>query len=377
MALVTITNYSATNLGDGLLKHIATFLLGLRSENVVIGHMAADNFVLLIPKSDFKKENFLPLKDVLNAYNKDFSYAVSIGLASVNCHVSDIRSVLEEARLANRTLKNRRGVSFAIYNKALSRSVLINQSIVPLLREGMHNHEFIPYYQPIVDSKTGKMVMAEALVRWISPTHGFMSPGEFIPILEKNGFIGELDYYIRDQVCSFIKKMSGEGKAFPISVNISRIELENPDFVDVLVKQVDGFGIDHSLLRLEITETTVMEHVQQSMRNVRDLKKEGFLLEMDDFGSGFSSLSVLRDLPFKILKLDLRFFIGKHTKKGSAIIKAIASLAKTINLSIIAEGVEIQAQEDFLSEVGIHYIQGYLHSKPLPEEKLLEFYKEK
>lgn len=121
----------------------------------------------------------------------------------------------------------------------------------------------------------------------------------------------------------------------------------------------------------------VMEKIQQSMKNVKELKKKGFYLEMDDFGSGFSSLSVLRDLPFDLLKLDLRFFIGKHSKKGSAIIRSIASLAQETGLCIIAEGVETQEQEDFLLENGIHYIQGYLHSKPLPEENLLEFYKRK
>jgi diguanylate cyclase (GGDEF)-like protein len=209
--------------GNQLLKHIATFLLTLRSENVVVGHLSSDNFVLLMPKATFNKEMFYPLDNILNAYNPDFSYAVSIGLASLNSQIDDIRTAQEQAQIANRSLKNTRGIAFAIYNKTLSHSVLINQSIVPLLRKGMLNHEFVPYYQPIIDSKTGKMVMAEALVRWFTPTKGMVSPNDFIPILEKNGFIGELDYYVRDQVCAFIKKRCEAGDAFPVSVNISRI----------------------------------------------------------------------------------------------------------------------------------------------------------
>src|SRR5574344_208308 len=207
--------------GNQLLKHIATFLLTLRSENVVVGHLSYDNFVLLMPKATLNKEMFYPLYNILNAYNPDFSYAVSIGLASLNSQIDDIRTAQEQAQIANRSLKNTRGIAFAIYNKTLSHSVLINQSIVPLLRKGMLNHEFVPYYQPIIDSKTGKTVMAEALVRWFTPTKGMVSPNDFIPILEKNGFIGELDYYVRDQVCAFIKKRCEAGDAFPVSVNIS------------------------------------------------------------------------------------------------------------------------------------------------------------
>lgn len=133
--------------------------------------------------------------------------------------------------------------------------------------------------------------------------------------MEKNGFIGELDYYVREKVCEFIVKNKEKGLPFPISVNVSRIEFNSPDFVKKLIAQVDKFGLDHSLLRIEITESLFMDKYTQSIKNIRKLKKSGFYIEMDDFGSGYSSLSILRDLDFDLIKLDLRFFASKTSKK--------------------------------------------------------------
>ncbi|MCB9207639.1 MAG: EAL domain-containing protein [Ignavibacteriales bacterium] len=184
-----------------------------------------------------------------------------------------------------------------------------------LIKKGNKNGEFETYFQPIIDSNTHKVVTCEALVRWKSLTQGLVGPSDFIPILEKNGFIGELDYYVREKVCEFIVKNKEKGLPFPISVNVSRIEFNSPDFVKKLIAQVDKFGLDHSLLRIEITESLFMDKYTQSIKNIRKLKKSGFYIEMDDFGSGYSSLSILRDLDFDLIKLDLRFFASKTSKK--------------------------------------------------------------
>lgn len=241
---------------------------------------------------------------------------------------------------------------------------------------GIENNEFEVYYQPIINTKDSKILLAEALVRWISPTLGFVRPDIFIPLLEQNGFISKLDYYVREKVCQYFRNKIDFGMVVrPISVNISKVELENPTFINDLIAQVDSYSIPRELLRLEITESSIMNNFDLFNSLLTKLKNEGFYLEMDDFGSGYSSLAAFSDFTFDLIKLDMRFFMGKEIIKKQSIVKHLANLAKEVGIEVIAEGVETKQQVDFLDGIGINQIQGYYYSKPLPQVELIKFIK--
>lgn len=311
----------------------------------------------------------------LTDYNKNFSFSLSIGIQIIKSDTFDIENAIEEAHIANRKLKTVRGISFRFYNDKEDKLIFTNQSIIPFIRSGLKNKEFTVYYQPIINSKTNEEVFTEALVRWNSKTLGFIKPNDFIPVLEKNGFITELDFYVREEVLRFLRAQIDKNDiVFPISVNISRLELENTEFPSLLQKQLEKYKIPTYLLRLEVTESIVMENPDIAKNTINTLKSYGFFLEMDDFGSAYSSLAVLREFPFDLIKLDMKFFKeNTHNIMASAIIEAISSLASKTNLEVIAEGVENEAIIKYLKKIDIHYIQGFFYSKPIPELDFLRF----
>jgi EAL domain-containing protein (putative c-di-GMP-specific phosphodiesterase class I) len=215
---------------------------------------------------------------------------------------------------------------------------------------------------------------AEALVRWQHPTWGFVSPGVFIPVFERNGFIFKLDQYMWEKTCQFLSESLAAGKKpLPVSVNVSRVDLFHSDVVQILINLVKKYDIPPRLLELEITESAYMDNAEQMIALVQSLKQAGFRILMDDFGSGYSSLNMLRDMPVDILKIDLHF-LGSHDKsgRGGNILNSIVRMAKWLRMPVIAEGVETRQQADFLRTIGCNYAQGFYFSHPVPLEKYKE-----
>lgn len=359
--------------GDELLKFFAVLLSSLSIPDSVIGHIESDNFLYFMPVESFKEEDFRGLYQVLCAYNEDFSFSVSNGVSLLSGNSGDIHKTLGEAHQANQKIKYIRGVSFRFYDEKKDASLFTSQSIVPYVKQALKDHEFFIHYQPIVDSRSAKTAFGEALVRWNSKKLGLIYPDYFIPVLEKNGFITDLDYYVREEVLSFMAGLINSGfTPFPVSVNISRLEIIDPLFPEKLKAQLDSHAVPVHLIRLELTESMVMENPEVISKNISGLKKLGFYLEMDDFGSAYSSLSVLKDLPFDLIKLDMKFFQeDKASVKSQAILQAVSALGQKAGLDIIAEGVEEEQQMEMLKKIGIHYIQGYYYSKPLPKEEFM------
>lgn len=215
------------------------------------------------------------------------------------------------------------------------------------------------------------MTGAEALVRWIHPEWGFMSPAEFIPLFEKNGFIHRLDKYIWKQVCELINKWKGEGyPLLPVSVNVSRIDIYQMDLADTLVSMAEKYGIDPSYLHLEITESAYSENPGQIINTVNQLRQHGFVIEMDDFGSGYSSLNMLNQMEMDYLKLDMKFIQNELSKpEERSILNYIIAMAHGIGLRVVAEGVETREQLNRLRDTGCDYVQGYYFAKPMPVEE--------
>lgn len=197
-----------------------------------------------------------------------------------------------------------------------------------------------------------------------------MSPGEFIPLFEKNGFIPELDYYVWDETCRTIAQWKQEGVPLvPISVNISRADFENPHLAELIGELTKKYGLDRSLLHLEITETAYTDNPQQLLDVVSSLRSMGFKIEMDDFGSGYSSLNMLSELPVDVLKLDMRFIQQKPHTEGRSVLNFVGSLARYMNLNMVGEGVETPEQVEKLREIGCSLAQGYYYAKPMPKEQ--------
>ena len=247
------------------------------------------------------------------------------------------------------------------------------QEILRNFETAIENNYIFPEYQPQVNHSTGRLIGAEALMRWEDPKLGRVMPSEFIPILEEYDLIYQADIHLFSSVCRFLKKLLEEGeRPIPISVNMSRHDIFNHDYVEAVESIRRAYDIPVEYLRLELTESSAiggMELVQNVLKRLHAL---GYKVEMDDFGSGYSSLNVLKDLDVDVLKLDMFFFTGQLRGRGGTIITTVVNMAKWLGIPVIAEGVETVEQAEFLKSIGCNYIQGYLYYKPMPERALVE-----
>ena len=245
------------------------------------------------------------------------------------------------------------------------------QRIVNSMKSALENHEFVVFYQPKYGLSDNQIAGAEALVRWKHPERGMISPGEFIPVFERNGFITKLDYYVWEQTCIQLRKWMDEGKnPLPISVNLSRISLYNKDIVNVICNLVDSYRIPRRLFQVELTESAYNTNPKAVQDMMQRLREEGFYILMDDFGSGYSSLNVLKDIVVDVLKMDMKFFAGDDREgRGENIMAAVIRMAKWLNMPVVAEGVERIEQVEFLRSIGCEYVQGYYFAKPMPVEE--------
>lgn len=235
--------------------------------------------------------------------------------------------------------------------------------------KALEERQFCAYFQPQYNHANGRLVGAEALVRWFHPEYGMQSPGEFIPVFESNGYITKLDLFIFEEVCRFVRKCLDNGiDTVPISFNVSRYDIYCCDFIDRMEEIRNKYDIPVKYLRVEITESAVIGGNEHMKKIVEKLHSIGYIVEMDDFGSGYSSLNVLKEIEVDIIKLDMIFFRGKIGGRGGIIISSVIRMANWLGTPVIAEGVETVEQADYMKSIGCEYIQGYLYSKPLPED---------
>lgn len=285
-----------------------------------------------------------------------------------------IALMCDRAKLAADTAKGQYRSSCTYYDDSIRRRLLREQKITDMMNEALRAGQFEIYFQPKYDLRSECLVGGESLIRWNHPELGFLSPGEFIPLFERNGFITELDLYVWDKTCEKIAGwIAARQEYVPVSVNVSRKDIYRPDLPKILGEIVKKHGLNPGQLHLEITETAYTENPEQLIRVVNELKQSGFIIEMDDFGSGYSSLNMLSELPVDILKLDMRF-IQKETARDNkrSILSFIISLAKWMNLLVVAEGVETREQIEILRDLECTYVQGYYYAKPMPEQEFLK-----
>ena len=364
--------------GDRVLCYVAELIDELSGENGFACRIGSDRFAFFTNTYGVALEQlFEQLFERLTAYKLPFAIACNLGVyVTGDADVSAV-AMMDRAILAQSKIKGSHTVKFNYYTEELRNDLLSEQEISGVMEEALAQEQFLVYYQPQYNHATGGLVGAEGLVRWKHPERGLISPGLFIPIFERNGFITKLDFYVFEHVCRFLRKCIDRNlPVVPISSNFSRYDIFQPQFVEKLEELRKKYDVPVKYLRVEITESVVVGGSARVNEIVRRLREHGYVVEMDDFGSGYSSLNVLREVDLDVIKLDMLFLSEKDdNNRGGTIISSIVRMAKWLDMPVIAEGVETVSQADFLKSIGCEYIQGYLYSKPLPEaefEVLLE-----
>lgn len=354
------------DVGTEVLANILDTLKSLCNKEQLYARLSADLFMVVTKYQDEKQlvEFIHYLESHLDHY-KDIHYRLAFGVYLVTEKTTEIRHMGDSASLARKTIKGNALQNIAFYKEDLKSILYSRKFVEDNMENALQTGQFVMYLQPKYSIADNEMIGAEALVRWIHPELGTISPINFIPVLEENGFIVKLDEYMWEQACIAIRRWIDEGKKpVPISVNVSRVHLLKDQLIITLKNLLEKYRIPREFLELEITETVQNINID---RVIRSLKKEGYTLLMDDFGSGASSLNTLKNTPFDVIKIDREFlndFI--ESERGQKIIAHTIHMTKDIGLDLIAEGVETKEQAAFLQDCGCDMAQGYYYAKPMP-----------
>ena len=355
--------------GDKLLRYIGKFLKEINLPLCVSGRLYADNFVVCYEAGKGDSRRMInTLQMVADSFAINNRTILSFGLYRIDDKTLPVSVMCDRANMALWKAKGNFKNPYCEYDEKMRQQVLKEQKIINAMEMAIQNKEFTLYLQPKYDIEKGTIIGAEALVRWISLENGFISPGDFIPVFENNGFVYEVDKFIWEESCRYLRKWLDEGReVHPISVNVSRIDLYVPKLVQHLVNLREKYQLPSQYLELEITESAYTEDPEQIITITRQLREAGFVILMDDFGTGYSSLNMLKDIQIDVLKLDMGFLKSSdYSAKGGNILTAILKMAESLKMQTIAEGVETKEQVEFLKSIGCRYVQGFYYSKPLP-----------
>lgn len=288
----------------------------------------------------------------------------------------DFNVAIDRCNIAKKTIKGRHSNAIAFYDGKMHDNALREKDFENVMPTALKEHEFMCYIQPKYGTNSRHIEGGEALIRWNSKEFGFVFPDQFIPISEKNGFVVELDFFILEEVCKAMRRWIDKGiTPVVISVNQSRMHLNNDDYIWRLREIVDKYGIPYEYIELELTESVFTENADLMLKIMQKLHDIGFKLSIDDFGSGYSSLNMLKDIPADVVKIDREFFNGTvNSQKGRAVISTVVDLAKNLDMQVISEGVETVEQVDFLQDIKCHMVQGYFFAKPMPIKEFEELW---
>ena len=382
-AFLNIKNFKVINknvgsrYGDMILRLYAAKIKNFLSKEDVFARLGGDNFIVLVSRD--RCEDFLdyisniPIKIIIGSEEHTFNISTRCGLYDIvdDIPVSKIMNYLdftiEQAKTSNHC-------NYFWFNKKEYESIIQLKDASLNFKASLKAHDFIVYYQPKVSLKDNSICGSEALVR-LKKDGKVIPPISFIPILEKEGTIRDLDFYVLEQVCNDLNDTISKGlKPVKTSVNFSKVHLHDSDFAARIIQTIDLHNIDHSLIEIELTESSAYEDLNALISFIAELKKHNLAVSIDDFGTGYSSLVLLKNISVDVVKLDKPFVddIDKEYDKDKVILKHIINLLNDINMEIVAEGVETSSQAEFLKNVGCNIIQGYLFDKPIPYEEFLE-----
>lgn len=377
-----INSFYGSKEGDRLICRVADIIKETMDcyGKCTYGRLTGDIFGICMPFEtvDVISQMIEGIQSRIARFFVPYFLETSAGIYIIEDNDMELSAVFEKAYIAAKKCKGNYMMRNTFYTTEMGEEVMREQRIVDAMETALREQQFMVYFQPKYELKGSKPYGAEALVRWQKPDGSLVPPGEFISIFEKNGFIIKLDYYVWENVCQFIRRELNAGRELaPISVNVSRVNLYNPRFLDSLIDLVEKYKISPKYLNLELTESAFVDNLMLVQKAVKYLHKAGFTIFMDDFGSGYSSLNTLKDIELDVLKIDMKFLSKGEEGKGAKILKAIVSMAKDLDMPVIVEGVEEKEQVEFLKGLGCDYIQGYYFAEPMTQEQYCELIKEK
>lgn len=360
-----------TKAGDDFLYHIGQLLQqAQRNYHGLAGYIGDDDFAIILPDShEILTSLSQELIKYVQQYEGSAGFLPAFGIYRIDDKALPVNSMYDRAAMALSSVKGNYAHRTSWYDTEIMQKMERNHVLLSEVQRALDNQEFLFYAQPKCNLSTGKIIGLESLIRWQHPERGLIPPGEFIPLLEQNGFISNLDLYIWEKVCQSVRNWLDHGRrAIPISVNVSRVDIYTLDVVEIFQRLVAKYRLDPVLIEIEITESAYVEEYNIITSVVEKLRGAGFTVLMDDFGSGYSSLNMLKDVNVDIIKLDMKFLDMNEQSagKGLGILEAIANMARMMGLRIIAEGVETKEQIDLLLNMGCIYGQGYYFYRPLP-----------
>lgn len=359
----SVNDVMGVKAGDRLLSELGHRLRsysGHTTDIPVVGHIEADHFAALHdPSGQSAEELFRYLQSWLTTQEAEYHMNCRLGVYPITDPTVDPTVMCDRALQALRSTKGSFTNRLARYDASMRQKRMEEQTLTDEMLPALHNGQFVIYYQPQVNYSTGELIGAEALVRWNHPRKGLLPPAVFLPLFEHSGQITQLDNYVWENVCRQLKSWREKpgGRIVPVSVNISRVDTYGEDLTARLTALTEKYEIPRELLRLKITESAYMGDAQRLCQTVRRLSAEGFTIEMDDFGSAYSSLNMLKDIAVDILKLDMKFLSDtENSARSGNILSSVVRMARWLKLPVIAEGVETQQQADYLCSIGCLYM---------------------
>lgn len=361
--------------GDGLLSSIAQRLNSLQEQvNGIAGYMGNDDFAILLPNQpDILQTLQDQITGSVKEYGENAGFLPAFGVYAIQDEILSASAMYDRACLAQSTIKGNYARRICWYHKDMMLQMENDHLLLSEIQSALEKREFTFYAQPQYNMLTGRIVGLESLVRWVRPNGELVSPAQFIPTLEKNGFIGELDWYVWEEVCRHVRHWLDKGyRVVPVSVNVSQVDIYTMDVVQCFQDLIKLYELDPKFIQIEITESAYAEEYEIINNVVRRLQAIGFTVLMDDFGSGYTSLNILENANVDILKLDMKYIaVDEHGQgKSTKILNSIVNMAQMAGLRLIAEGIDHKTQVDFLVDMGCIYGQGYYFQSPLPITEL-------
>ena len=363
--------------GKSAIETLTDMLYNIISQNAgtkeAFAHMESGDFAMMLEYTSEQElsERLKQLMQQLESVGNGSRLYFNMGVSRVIDAKGDPEEVYNQAYIARASINDENADSINWFSEKLREQQIWERKVENDMQGALERHEFQMYLQPKYTTNGEKVGGAEALVRWIHPTEGFVPPGRFIPIFEKNGFILQLDDYMINEVAKYQAKWISEGKkVVPISVNVSRAHFLNDNLAEHIRNIIDSYCVPHECIELELTESAFFDDKNALIATVKKMQEFGFVVSMDDFGAGYSSLNSLKELPLDVIKLDAEFFRGEgNDERGKLIVTETIDLAKRLGMHIVAEGIETRDQVDFLKERECDLIQGYYFAKPMPTDE--------